>query len=84
MAEIGKKFFLLSANSTLRASEIISSYFKDKTIKITETILPQPLKFKFASSVCTLTKFKETVISFTTESNMSGKIDIALLPIELV
>ncbi len=83
-AEIGKKSFILSAPSLVEAGEIISFYHKDKNIRITEGSLPTILRFRIGQgSICSLTKVKESVIYFTSETNMSGKVDIALLPIEV-
>ncbi len=85
LAEIGKKSFLLSAPTIAKATEVICFYHKDKTIRISESSLPETLKFKIAgSSIATSTKVKDTVVHFTTDSNISGKVDIAMLPIERV
>jgi hypothetical protein len=84
LAEIGKKSYLLSAASIAKASEVLSFYHKDKEMKIQVSSLPTPLRFRITSAtVCTTTKVKDSVVHFTTESNMSGKIDISMLPIEL-
>jgi len=85
LAEIGKKKFLLSSETMAKAGEVLRFYHKNKTIKITEGALPDPLIFKIgAGAVCTSTKIKENVVSFTTSNNMTGRVDMALLPLELV
>lgn len=83
-AEIGKKSFLLSAPTLVEAGALVSFYYKDKNVRITECSLPASLKFKIGMGAdCSLTKVREAVISFTTETGMSGKVDIALMPIEV-
>lgn len=83
LAEIGKKTYLLSASSIAKANEVLCFYHKDKEIKIQVSSLPDSLRFRMGfSSICTTTKVKDSVVYFTTESGMSGKVDISLLPIE--
>lgn len=83
-AEIGKKVYLLSADSVLKAGEILSFYHRDKEMKITESSLPEQLTFRIGDSVIhSFLKIKDTTISFSTENGINGKVDISLLPIEL-
>lgn len=85
LAEIGKKSYLLSASSIANANEILCIYHKDKEMKIQTSSLPVSLRFRMAiSAIYTATKIKDSIVYFTTESNMTGKVDISLLPIELV
>jgi hypothetical protein len=83
IAEAGKKSYLLSATELASARGVLSFYHKDKIFKIEEASLIEPLMFRMAGgSLCTSVKVKGSIIYFKTDSNISGKIDISLLPIE--
>lgn len=82
-AVIGKKTFILSAETIAKAEEVLSFHFKDKTIKITEIDLSAQINFR-AGLMCASNKIKDSVIYFTTSNGITGKVDISLLPIELV
>jgi hypothetical protein len=85
-AEIGKKTVIIFSETTEQAQSVLEGFFKIKSLKLIEIILQQKLVFKVVKTdmVCTMTKAKGSVIYFTTERSMSGKIDISLMPIEPV
>lgn len=83
--EIGKKILILSAESKEEAEKMLSFYYKEKLSSIKETVLPEPFQFKAGvDAVNSLIKSKGTVLYFTSSHGMSGKVDLALLPVERV
>lgn len=80
LAEVGKKSFYLHAETIDKAGEFLSSAFKDKEIKLSES--NPPSKFKIGYVSCSISKIKGSMVSFLTSKNISGKVDISILPIE--
>lgn len=83
LAEVNKKKYLLSASSTEEADKLLSAHLKFKNVKIQESKIPGVLKFKIGNIICSLIKSRDTIIYFTTPTDIAGKVDITLLPIEI-
>lgn len=85
-AECDKRKFLLSAESVDKAQELFGSHHKMlEPLKLTEIKSPEiGMKFRLGGgkAICTITKLKESTLSFTTSNEIAGKVDISLLPIE--